>query len=52
MLSGPGGEEGEGLEQASLISSPVRGLAAGFFFMRPLLGRGSLGGKSGPETGY
>jgi len=45
MPSGPGAEEGEDLERASLISSLVRGVAEGFFFRRPLLGRGSLGGK-------
>jgi len=28
-----------------MMSSSVRGLAEGFFFRRPLLGRGSLGGK-------
>jgi len=45
MPSGPGAEEGEDLERASLISSSVRGVAEGFFFRRPLLGRGFLGGK-------
>ena len=45
MPSGPGAEEGEDLESASLISSFVRGVAEGFFLRRPLLGRGSLGGK-------
>jgi len=45
MPSGPGAEEGEDLERASLISSSVRGVAEGFLFRRPLLGRGSLGGK-------
>ena len=45
MPSGPRAEEGEDLERARLISSPVRGVAEGFFFRRPLLGRGSLGGK-------
>jgi len=33
------------LERASLTSSLVRGVAEGFSFRRPLLGRGSLGGK-------
>jgi len=45
MPLGPGAEEREDLERASLISSPVRGVAEAFFFNRPLLGRGSLGGK-------
>jgi len=35
--SGPGAEEGEDLERASLISSLVRGVAEGFFVRRPLL---------------
>ena len=43
--SGPGPEEGEDLERASLISSSVRGAADLFFSGRPLLGRGSFGGK-------
>jgi len=42
---GPGAVEGEDLERASLISSSVRGVVEGFLFRRPLLGRGSLGGK-------
>ena len=42
----PGAEEGEDLERASLISSGVRWGAEGFFLSRPLLGRGSLGGKN------
>ena len=33
------------MERASLISSEVRGAAEGFLVRRPLLGRGSLGGK-------
>jgi len=33
------------LERASLISCLVRGVAEGFFFRRPLPGRGSLEGK-------
>ena len=33
------------MERASLISSLVRGVAEGFFFRRPLPGRGSLEGK-------
>jgi len=45
MPSGPLAEEGEALERASLISPLVRGVAEGFFFRRPLLGRGSLGRK-------
>jgi len=45
MPSGPGAEEGEDLQRASLISSLVTGVAEGFFFRRPLLGKGSLGGK-------
>jgi len=45
MPSGPGAEEGEDLESASLISPFVRGVAEGFFLRRPLLGRGSLGGR-------
>jgi len=45
MPSGPGAEEGEDLERASLISSLVRRVAEGFLFRRPLLGRGSLGGE-------
>jgi len=45
MPSVPGADEGEDLESASLICSLVRGVAEGFFFRRPLLGRGSLGGK-------
>jgi len=45
MPSGPGAEEGEDLERASLISSGVRGAAEGFLVRRPLLGRGFLGGK-------
>jgi len=43
--SGPGADEGELLERAALISSPVRGGAEGFIVRRPLPGRGSLGGK-------
>jgi len=43
--SGPGAEEGELLERASLTSSLVRGVAEGFLDRRPLPGRGSLGGK-------
>jgi len=43
--SGPGADQGELLERASLISSLVRGGAEGFFVRRPLLGRGLLGGK-------
>jgi len=43
--SGPGAEEGELLERASLISSFVRGEADGFFARHPLLRRGFLGGK-------
>ena len=43
--SGPGAEEGELLERASLISSFVRGGAEGFLARRPLLGRGVFGGK-------
>jgi len=43
--SGPGAEEGQDLERTSLISSAVRGAAEGFLGRRPLLGRGSLGGK-------
>ena len=43
--SGPGAEEGEDLERASLTSSSVRGGAELFFSRRPLLGRGSFGGK-------
>jgi len=50
MPSGPGAEAGEDLERASLISSSVRGVAERFFFRRPLLGRGSLGGKKWPRT--
>jgi len=45
MPSGPGAEDGEDLERASLISSLVRGVAEGLFFRRPLPGRGSSGGK-------
>jgi len=45
MPSGPGAAEGEDLERGSLISSSVRGVAEGFFFRQPLLGRGSLWGK-------
>jgi len=45
MPFGPGANEGEDLERASLISSLVRGVAEGVFFRRPLLGRGSLGRK-------
>jgi len=45
MTSGPGAQEGEDLERASLISSSVRGVAERFLFRRPVLGRGSLGGK-------
>jgi len=45
MPSGPGAEEGEDLERASLISSSVRKMAEGFLFKQRLLGRGSLGGK-------
>jgi len=45
MPSGPGAEEGEDFERASLISFLVRGVAEGFFLRQPLLGRGSLGGK-------
>jgi len=45
MPSGPGAEEGEDLERASPISFSVRGVAEGFLFRRPLLGRVSLGGK-------
>ena len=33
------------MERASLISSSVRGVAEGFFFRRPLPGRGSLWGE-------
>ena len=33
------------MESASLIPSTVRGVAEGLLFRRPLLGRGSLGGK-------
>ena len=33
------------MEWASLISSDVRGAAEGLLLRRPLLGRGSLGGK-------
>jgi len=43
--SGPGAEEGEDLERASLKSSVVSGVAEGSFFRRPLPGRGSLGRK-------
>ena len=43
--SGPGAEEGEDLERASLISSGVRGADEGFFLRRLLPGRGCLGGK-------
>jgi len=43
--SGPGAEEGDDLERASLTSSAVRGAAEGFLLRRPLLGTGSLGGK-------
>jgi len=42
---GPGAEEGEDLGSASFISSSVRGVAEGFLFRRPLLGRGFLEGK-------
>jgi len=45
MPSGPGAEEGEDLERASLISSPVRGVDECCIFRRPLLDMGSLGGK-------
>jgi len=45
MPSGPGADEGEDLERASLIAALVRGVAEGHFFRRPLLGRGSLGGR-------
>jgi len=45
MPSGPGAEEGEDLERASLVSSSVRGVAEGYPFRGPLLGRGSLGAK-------
>jgi len=45
MPSGPGAEEGDDLGRASLISSLARGVAEGFFFRRPLQGRGSVGGK-------
>ena len=38
------------MERASLISSLVRGVAEGFFFRRPLPGRGSLGGKKGLKS--
>jgi len=43
--SGPGAEEGEDLERASLISSLNRGTDEGSRLRRSLLGRGSLGGK-------
>ena len=43
--SGPGAEEGEDLERASLTSSDVRGEGAGFLLRQPLVGRGYLGGK-------
>ena len=43
--SGPGAEEGELFERASLISSFVRGRAEGFLVRHPLLGRGAFGGK-------
>jgi len=43
--SGPGAEEGELLERASLISSLVRVVAEGFLLRRPLVGRGFLWGK-------
>ena len=43
--SGPGAEDGEDLQRASLISSLVRGVTEGFYCTRPMLGRGSLGGK-------
>ena len=62
MPSGPGAEEGEDLERASLISLAVRGAAEGFLVRGPLLGRGSLGGKkwsnsalfiaTGPEASW
>jgi len=43
--SGPGAQERYDLKRASLISSLVRGVVEGYLFRRPLLGRGSLGGK-------
>jgi len=43
--SGPGAEEGEDLETVSVTSSDVRGAAEGFLLRRPVLARGSLGGK-------
>jgi len=43
--SGPGAEEGEDLERASLISFLERGIAEGSFVRLPLPGRGFLGGK-------
>jgi len=52
MPSGPGAEEGDDLERASLISPSVRGVAEGFFFRQPLLGRGSLGGKKWSRSAF
>jgi len=52
MRSGPGAEEGEDLERASLISSLVRGVAEGFLFRRPLRGRGSLAGKKWSRSAW
>ena len=42
---GTGAEEGDLFERAKVISCSVRGSAEGFFARRPLVGKGSLGGK-------